>query len=317
MSATPPLDPAHPVALQRYVVPTPPITRLLQKAIRWVASRTPGGLIHGRQRYGKTKAIKMLTLELRERFPGMPIFQWNCKHHEAITERAFFGELLEAVDHALSEVGTAEVRRRRLTEYLHACSVEGGDNRVLIIADDAQLLGEREYKWLMDIHNALERRGVILIVFLVGQPQLLDTREAFSKASKKQIIGRFMTSLSTFRGLHSEAELRSTLAGYDEAEWPEGSGISYTAHYLPRAWAGGWRLASLAQGLWASFAAAHLAARQGAVKELPMLHVSLAVEAILAAGATLDRDGGPTVNATTLAKAVRQSGYADFVRQGL
>ena len=316
MSEPPPAS-AHPVALKRYVVPTPPITRLVQKAIRWVETHTTGGMIYGRQRYGKTYAVRYLVAELRERFPGMPIFTLPCNDYENVTERAFLGDLLDAVEHALSDRGTAEVRRHRLIEYLHARAVGGGDNRVLLIADDAQLLGERQYKWLMNLHNALDKRGVSLIVFLVGQPELVTVRTALSQQHKNQIIGRFMVSSSTFRGLRSKAELRSTLTGYDEAEWPEGSGISYTAHFLPRAWAGGWRLTALAEALWAACNAASLSAKQGAVKELPMQYVSRAVEALLLFGSDLDREDGPVFTTATLTKAVRHSGYGDFVRQGL
>ncbi len=79
---------------------------------------------------------------------------------------------------------------------------------------------------------------------------------AFAQGDDLHLIGRFMMRETLFRGIRSEEELAYVLTAYDiSTDWPEGSGISYTHHFFPRAFEIGFRLTDLAATLWSIYQA--------------------------------------------------------------
>ncbi len=52
----------HPIETGRYLIATNEIERMYQTISKWIQNRSPGGIIHGRPRIGKTRAINYLLV---------------------------------------------------------------------------------------------------------------------------------------------------------------------------------------------------------------------------------------------------------------
>src|SRR5260370_17028103 len=88
---------AHPIETTRYLLSTPSIAIFLKVVCQWISNRATGGMVHGPPRFGKTWAIKYLTLMLAEKFgANLPILTMSCLNYTNPRERRFFEALLRA-----------------------------------------------------------------------------------------------------------------------------------------------------------------------------------------------------------------------------
>lgn len=241
----------HPV-MRSFRVASKPIEDMLNTIVQWVDLQHPGGMIYGAQRLGKTEAIRHVMPLLREPLESdVPVYLMSCSGEKVPSQNTFYEDLLRAANHSFSRSGTAQSKRLRLIERLAFDAENADETRVILFIDDAQWLQEQSYRWLMDLHNQLNLRGVHLITILVGQPELLDQRNAYRASRQLQVVARFMARAHVFRGLESAADLEVVLRQFDERkEHPEGSGWTYTRFFLPQAYGAGWRLAHQAALIW-------------------------------------------------------------------
>lgn len=304
---------AHPMETGRYVIATPPVCRLYEDVRTWVVNRAHGGMVFGKQRFGKTRAVRYVLAQLAHDFgKSLPVFSINCRDYRLPTENTFFEDLLRSVGHAFLS-GKASVKRDRMAEFLHErAQGEGGKNRLVVILDEAQKLQEMHFRWLVDLHNELDARGVTTTWILVGQEELVHQREVFVTSKRMQIVGRFMVHQHRFTGLHSVEDFRFCLESYDDAartEYPIGSGWSFTQFFFPAAFASGWRLATEAETLWQAFHKVRVETRLPADAEVPMQYFAGTIEyALRTFSATAD-----TLNLSLnmWREAIRSSGYHD------
>ncbi len=306
---------AHPVESSRYLLLTPIIQQFFEVVCSWIESRVPGGMIYGMPRLGKTRAIQCLSRLLLERFgESLPIFTHACLDHLRPSESIFFEDLLRAAGHALWARGTAAAKRNRLTEFLIERAEHSGQNRIVLFVDEAQKLHEQHYKWLVDIHNELDRHNIALIVILVGQPELMHQFSAFQLTNKTQIIGRFMVHQFRFRGLRGQKEIRACLANYDEgSEYPPGSSFSLTRYYFPEAFQAGFRLEECTPIIWRAFREVREEAQLPVKTELPMQYFCRTIEYALTRFGTLE-SLGREISLAQWKQAIQGSGYSDSER---
>lgn len=303
---------AHPIESHRYRIFTPAVYVFFRVVLQWIHSGATGGMIYAKPRHGKSCAIKCVaTLLIEELKVALPIVTVCCRDYQRPTEGRFFEDLLKDLGHALYASGNSSAKRHRLTEYLTELVEKSGQDRLILFIDEAQKLHEQHYKWLIDLHNELERREIVLIVLLVGQDELLNQFSAFQFARKTQIIGRFMVRQLRFSGITNEADLRNCLANYDNgSEYPPESGYSFTRYYFPSAFESNLRLENYAPILWQAFKEIREETQLPLTRELPMQYFCRTVEYVLTHFGTL----GELSKDLSLAQwkdAIRQSGYAD------
>jgi hypothetical protein len=301
---------SHPIETGRYLLATNEIIRLHQTVSRWIENRAPGGIIYGRPRLGKTRAINYLMHDLPSEFgKQMPIFHMCCRQYKNPNESSFFEDILKDIGHALPSTGKANQKRDRVLRFLLECGEASGQHRIVLFIDDAQRLFEIQYGWLMDIYNELDRAGISLTVILVGQTELIHQRSAFLQAKKAQIIGRFMVHEYKFTGIKSIHDIRACLIGYDSiSEFPQDSGWSFVRYFFPEAFETGFRLENCAEDILHAFAA--LRQEEGLLKaiEIPMQYFTLTVEYVLRRfGVNGDFTSSITVNHWK--EAILNSGY--------
>ena len=278
----------HPVVRKKYVVPTPSIDEFYERVRKCILYGTPGSMLFGHPRYGKTRAIRYVVNMLALEYPRIVTFSFLCRRSKAHSEAAFFSHLLHYAGHANPNGGTISQKRDRLMHRLLDRVEKSDENLLILFADEAQRCSVDEYEWLRDIYDELDGRGVRVLVFLVGQPDLLNQKNALRQGQHTHIVGRFMTHEVPFRGLMSADDAATCLAGYDVSCFPERTDWTYTRFFLPEAYADGFRLVNQALPLWEAFLDAHEQAGFTFEMELPMKYFTQAVEIVLIQNAEND-----------------------------
>lgn len=301
----------HPMSLKTYIVPTPSIDAVVERVKKLIRLRTPGAIIYGYPRFGKTYSIRYVISTLQMDYPNSVFISFGCEKKKAPSEEAFFMNLLDAVGHKFLG-GTNPNKRKRLIEKVAEMVDASGYNWVVFFADEAQRLQVIEYEWLRDVHDKLERKGIRMLTLCVGQPQLLNVKTLLRHTGQTQIILRFMTTEMPFDGLRSPEDFATCAQAYDEAEYPSGSGWTYTRFFFPAAWAAGRRLVGQAGMMWAAFARAHQKAGYQFDMEVPMQYFAHTIEIAFSENLHLDSPSFE-FTAETWDMAVRESCYVEAV----
>jgi hypothetical protein len=271
----------HPLVRRRYVVPTPSIDEFYERVRTCITFGNSGSMLYGHPRFGKTRAIRYVVRALELEFPKIAVLSFLVRNSRNHGESAFFSHLLQEAGHAKAHTGSNSKKRDRLKFKLIETVERSGNNLLLIFVDEAQRMDVDEYEWLRDVYDELDGAGIRVLVFLIGQPSLLNQKNAFRQSQQTQIVGRFMTHEVQFRGLLSADDVATCLAGYDEACYPERSDWTYTRFFYPQAWSEGFRLVTQASTVWDAFLTAHDRARFTFEVELPMKYFTQAVEIAL------------------------------------
>lgn len=302
----------HPIETTRYLLGTQVINNFQDTVCRWIDNRAPGGMIYGKPRYGKTRAIRYLCQALPAIYGNdIPIFSHSCRDYRVASESAFFEDLLRAAGHSLITNGNSTAKRDRLREYLFEKVQFTEQDRLILFIDEAQKLHEQQYKWLIDLHNELDDVGINFIVLLVGQYELMHQYSTFKFGGKTQIMGRFMVHQHEFHGVRDIEDVVICLNGYDEdSEHPAGSGWSFTKYFYPALFTSGWRLAHSSEDLLEAFIQTH--EKYGFVGDLniPMQFFCRTVENVMKKFSTLD-EKPPHLSIKVWTEAIKRSGYVE------
>ncbi|MDR7334336.1 hypothetical protein [Roseateles asaccharophilus] len=205
-------------------------------------------------RVGKSTAALMLSLNIRSTVEDLAVHLVVAKVHDKVSERVFFGDLCDSMK--LTSGGTAVERGARVRKAILAACLSAECDQFLLIIDEGQNWGAREWEWLRDMSNELLNiHKITLTTAIFADSRIEETRSNF-REKRQDLWGRFMMKLRTFTGIRDVGELRYFLSMLDDADkyqFPKGSGISYTEFYLPKAFEDGWRLADQAEEIWQAF----------------------------------------------------------------
>jgi len=245
----------HPVELHDYKIPTRSIEEMANALHQWADIHLPGAIIYGAPRLGKSTAILYCIEHIQEIMGvSMPAYIYSCAEQSNNRQDQFFEDLLFAVNYGLAESGKAKTKRRRLIQFLEEEARQSVVNRVILFIDEAQELSLMHIKALMDIHNQLKLKGISLILILVGQPELLELRNAYLASNQMQVTARLMANSFQFRGVRTERDVKRILRSFDSgSDYPEGSGWSFTRYFVPIAFKNGWRFANQSSTIWRAF----------------------------------------------------------------
>lgn len=302
----------HPIETGRYLLGTQVIDTFNEVICKWIDNRAPGGMIYGKPRFGKTRAILYLSRLLPERFgETLPVISFSCRDYRVASESVFFEDLLRAAGHSIIQKGNSTAKRERLCEFLFE-KVDASDQyKLILFIDEAQKLHEIHYNWLIDIHNELDGAGINFIVLLIGQHELVHQYSAFSQTEKLQIIGRFMVHQHEFHGLRGIDDVVVCLNGYDEdSEHPTGSNWSFTRYYYPAIFAAGWRLSHSSKDLWEAFLQIRDEYGFAGDPDIPMQYFCRTVEYVMRNYSTLG-DDQPNLSINVWKEAIHASGYVE------
>ncbi len=152
---------SHPIENGRYLIATSEIERLFNAICQWIDNRSPGAIVYGRPRLGKSKAIDYIMKILPDEYKKkLPVYKIICRHYKYANEGVFFEDLLRDVGHNLAYSGKANIKRDRLTRFLIEQGERSQQHRIILFVDEAHRLHELHYGWLMDVYNELDRVGI-------------------------------------------------------------------------------------------------------------------------------------------------------------
>lgn len=278
----------HPVSRKKYLIPTPSIDAFYERVRCSIRYGRTGDMVYGMTGFGKTSAIRYIRKCLATDYPRLVTLKLLCRKSKAHSEDSFFAHFLTCAGHESPNAGTIAKKRHRLKQFLLERVERSKRNTLCIFPDEAQRLDVLEFEWLRDVYDEIDEAGVRVLVFPVGQPDLLNQKNAFRESRNMQIVGRFMTREHAFRGLTNVDDVATCLAGYDGNCFPENSDWTYTRFYFPRAYLDGLRLVDSATDLWDAFAEAHRDAGFTSDLEISMKFFSLAVGIALLANSEHD-----------------------------
>lgn len=305
----------HPLLTRRYTLITPMIESLNSEIVQWIKNGVTGGIIEGDPRLGKTKCRRFVGFALSRHFPRLPVYSMIGRLYAHPSERVFFGDLLKAFRHSMYAEGSAAQRRDRLIEGVGGLVQSSGQEKIVLLIDQAHRLQEMHYDWLVDFHDELSERGIELFVFLFGQRELTSIRDELRRAGKTQIIGRFMVDRLEYHGIRSLSEMKACLSCYDEhARFPEDTDWTFTRYFLPDAFAKGWRLSQHAAAFWKAFEDVRRHGVMHGPMEIPMQHFVRTVERFLTEFRT--EGSSPIVSHTQLVQFVAATIFAAIPRDG-
>jgi hypothetical protein len=205
-------------------------------------------------RSGKTWAIEVLRNGLAQVYPNLFMLRVNGRGmHSDLTERGYYGELLNGVDLPLN--GTAQDRRTRYMEHIVTRCAELESPVAVLFVDEAQSWDEAEFTWIRDIANDLLHKSIRLILVLFAQSMIEIRRTKFANHSRNDLIGRYLRNPMVLPGLQSADDLEVVLHCCDDPtlhEYPDYSGIAYSEFFMPRAYASGWRLSQETPLFWSA-----------------------------------------------------------------
>lgn len=258
-SAFAPLVPSHiakdhPVVTREYSLFTPSINDMVNAIAAWLDDQVDGATIYGPSRFGKSNAVDhWLQNLLSERHGGyVPMVIWS--HMDPGGQSSvgrFYAHLLDASNHELAKAAKSPLdRQHMLIERWIWMARKGGGRFLVLVIDEAQSMTQREWIWLVELHSTLEKNHVRLCVFSIASLQFYDEPIGMALSGGAHVAARFMLESRQFHGVRSVEELRYVLSGYDEdSEWPQGSGLSFTAGLAPDAWEDGFRMGDNAESL--------------------------------------------------------------------
>lgn len=302
----------HELELDAYLLPTNEIRKLLKKLVEWIEVRSPGGIVYGRQRRGKTQAISYIQKVLDHRYAGeLPNFFIPAKHKLTANEEHFYELLLKWVGHDFPFAGKKNQKFDRLSKFLQEKGEKSKYKQVVIIIDEAQSLLDAHYKWLIDLYNSLDAIQVKLIVLLIGQPELKSTKSAYIVEGKNHIVGRFMIKEHELFGAKTVEDFRVCLNGYDTLEYPEGSGWTYTRYYYPEAYAEGKRLEHCAKDLFEAFALVRQEEGFRGDMEVGMQDLTTTIKCALVKFGVESKKKNYWIDLAIWKECVKQAGYVD------
>lgn len=265
----------HPIYTGDYYIQTNSIDNLYKEVTNWIDCRNPGGIIYGRARIGKTRAIHKLSIAIKETYgEDVTIVNALMSEHKP-SEKFFYLELLKDIGHSLakSNRSVSDLKSNLVNHLITLCKANKLGQIILII-DEANFLSMDEFNYLIDIYNRLERAKLRMTVLLVGTKELISTKTALIQLDKQQIIERFMVREYNFLGIVNKQDLQICLASYDFSEYPENSGWSFTRYFFPEAFSEGHKLCEFADQLFECFTEA----LGKSLIEIPMQYVTSTIE---------------------------------------
>lgn len=301
------------MAGRAFMIKTSPAATYLRELTSWLTTGSHGALIHGRPRLGKTMATRWVLRSLRSVVGYVPSIEIPIREQRIASEREFFQHVLHCARHHLYDVGSAGDRRDRLAEWLVIRARRSPVNAAVLFIDEAHLLSETHYRWLLNIDNELDMHGCRLFCLLVGQSQLVDKKVELIDKGMEQIVGRFMVRELEFPAIQTFQQLENAFGEFDQTEYPPASGMTFPCNFIPQAVATGFHLESLAPAAWSAFEREWSSAGFTGRPDIPMHYLTATLTSMLD---RLTKSDKPLlIVPDSIAKTcVSESGYRESLR---
>ncbi len=298
-----------------FSIKTSPISLLFKSVMEALRDGAQGMIVCGLPRIGKSRATRWVLKNISEFFDGVPYLFVSLRDRGRLSEAGFFEYLLSCAKHRYIGEGKIDAKRTRFSNWMIARARKSPLNVFVLAFDEANLLKEEHYIWILNMSNELDDVGLYFFVLLVGQEILLVNKQRLMEIENgEQIVGRFMSIEHKFRSIQSEPELAACLEEFDKTCYPEGSGEEFPRLFIPIAFTAGFRLRSLSEQVWEECVRVWTKAELDASKvELPMFNLTRIVVAVLNIQVVHDSEK-LIVSSEQIAQAVDRSMYSESAK---
>lgn len=310
----------HPIVAAKAKLPTPAVLTTIAIIEQAGRRQRESVAFWAHPVTGKTFCIEVLKAELPVSFTGAGVFVYEVKPNDreddktprqrqtmSARESLLLRDLLEEMEYEARIQHTLPGKRRQVRKAL--LGIAGPGRHLFFILDEAQGLGEQELQVLKSIINWLSRNEIRVTTILFGQVELVEQRDRILTQYRSDLDIRFTKSLYEFCAIKSGFDLYTTFEACDTpaSEFPVGSHLCYTQFLFPLAFAVGFRMASLAEPMWAAFI--RVSPFRKGESGIAMEYVASALSELVAALRNADSHEF-SIGEAELEAAVRASGYA-------
>ena len=239
---------------KRPLIITRPGERLAGDAKNSIEIGSDALWVDGIGRIGKTFGIRQLIQTDAWRPFPMYIVEFTYTKPGKPGEGYFASSLLLQQGQTVSTSASSNTTLMRAIRMLQEVGYHQGAEVIAIAFNEANRFTSDEYEHVMSMANEVEKRGRIFFFFINQTDSGRFGRTAIDKRPPRHIYGRFFTTSHQYTGLlwdipdtdrpfQPVSDVALALREYDqELSWPEGSGVSFTQYFAPKAYALGWRL---------------------------------------------------------------------------
>lgn len=295
----------HPLICKQARIITHEMIRVLKLSLDRVASRRSAVIFRGQSRVGKSRCARFVADQLRQQYPLSHVTFHNALKRDSrrpnlykdlcYTEKILPRERIDPFYHLLA--------------YIEGLLAGQAAGQYVLVIDELQKLAPIDYFSLADLYNCLQLKDICLTLVGFAQPDIDHQVSSIKHIQQQQLVARFLTEILPFHGCRNVEELTAILRAYDHgSEFPVGSGTSYTAFFIPEAFAAGFRLTQTAELFWTELSDSSTGPY---AKNIPMEHLCESVLNLLLRisgkdGAAFDFDSD------LVSQAVHQSNLRTF-----
>lgn len=297
----------HPLVTDRAQIITQQMVRVYQLCLDRVGARRAAVLFEGSSRTGKSCCATFVAAHMRNQVPTVLVMLHVARYREPRQRQSILKELCASEN--THPQGRGVDYLQHFLAYIEAHVTGQSAPHCVLIVDEIQQWRPNDFQVLTDLHNYLQLQGITLTLIGFAQPEIYNRLTGLRAVEHYQIIARFFSEIIPFRGCQNSDELATILRACDTgSEFPSGSGISYTAYFIPQAYASGFRLVPLTELFWNAFGESVAGKYKN---NLPMQHVRESIVCLLLLIAPHDSElleaDDKLVN-----EAVRRSGIGVF-----
>ncbi|GAB2519426.1 hypothetical protein [Lysobacter humi (ex Lee et al. 2017)] len=258
--------------------------------------------IEGNGRVGKTFGAQQLVQTDAWRPYPMYMMAFTYTKPTKPTEGYFMTSLLTQMGQNVAASASSNMLMTRVVRTLNEQRVKRGADMIGLVLNEANRFTSEEYEHAMSIGNELEKTTRVFYLFINQNDAGRLGRGDTDARPPRHIFGRYFINSHHYTGLlwdvpaedrphQTMSDVALAFLEYDkELTWPEGSGISFTQHCAPKAWANGWRLGSQIDMIRKVMNEVRAEAGLGAATTWPMLTFEKFVYMVLVRIAMEDED---------------------------
>jgi len=242
------------IAGKAFMIKTPVVHTFSKFVVKGLLEGSQGALVYGRPRRGKTMGMRWVLKEIRKLI-GCPVpHVWvPTRGVKIASEREFFQHFLKSAKSTHYREGTSGDKRDRLAELLASRALRSPVNTIIVVFDEAQLLTNSHFQWILNIGNELEARGGLLYCLFLGQQELEDTKDRLIDQGMEQFVGRYMVDTFEYTGITSYEDLKSCLEQFDKTNSPDNHAMRWHQLYMPDLLPNEMPLSDCAPAAWSKF----------------------------------------------------------------
>jgi len=242
----------HPIFSQSdFFIPTLQINSLKNELECWLSNGSTGGVITSPPRLGKSKAIKSISNQLKNRMNEDIYSAYiSIKPRDVSTIRSVFINLANSLKIDYKPRATSDELANSVCHYLGKLAMKNNTNQVVLFVDEVQRLNTQQLEAFAEIFDELHLIGINLSVFFIGNDVESESLISNVKNYQNELIrGRFFTLFCEFEGIKTLSELQFCLAQYDSIKFEGAENKSITEFFLPDLYIKGWRIETLTRAL--------------------------------------------------------------------